>query len=98
MHTTIRKVTKVWTCKDGTRLRICDMTDSHLNNAIKFLERKASELRIEMPYPSFQGEMAQFYAEREYDAFQESSNDEIAQQICPLYDSLVEAQYRRTTK
>jgi len=27
-----------WTCKDGTQIKMCKMTDSHLKNAIKLFE------------------------------------------------------------
>lgn len=27
-----RKVTKIWTTREGERIRICDMTDKHLRN------------------------------------------------------------------
>ena len=30
----------VWECKNGDEVKLKDMTDSHLNNAIKYLERK----------------------------------------------------------
>ena len=37
----MRKQTKLWRMKSGERIRICDMTDEHLDNAIKMLERFA---------------------------------------------------------
>ena len=37
----MRKVTKVWKQKDGTKIRICDMTDSHLENATNLLQKYA---------------------------------------------------------
>jgi len=36
---TIRKQTKIWKTRDGRKVRICDMTDEHLMNTIKYLER-----------------------------------------------------------
>lgn len=38
----IRRQTKLWRKADGTTLRICDMDDSHLKNAIKMLIRNAN--------------------------------------------------------
>lgn len=72
----MRKVTKKWTQKDGTKIRICDMKDSHLLNSIKMLNRMVETERATLWYPCFQGEMAQFYAEQEYENFM--SDDECA--------------------
>jgi len=41
-----RKQTKLWKTKDGNILRICDMEDSHLLNAIRLLQRRAEARRI----------------------------------------------------
>lgn len=38
----MRKQTKLWTTKSGDRIRICDMSDSHVMNTIRLLQRKAA--------------------------------------------------------
>lgn len=86
----MRKETAYWTCKDGRRLRICDMDDRHLLNTIRFLER-ALEDRKACPPPSFQGEMAQFFADMEWEAMQELDTSD----AYPIYDKLVADARRR---
>ena len=34
---------RIHTTKDGTKIKLCDMTDSHLAATIQLMERKASE-------------------------------------------------------
>jgi hypothetical protein len=34
---------RIHTTKDGTKIKLCDMTDSHLAATIRMMERKASE-------------------------------------------------------
>jgi signal recognition particle subunit SEC65 len=68
----IRKQTSKWTTKDGTKVRLCDMSDSHLHNAINIVE-KAAELKrrdnllfyLGCPEPT--GDMAQLAFDREVD-------------------------------
>jgi len=87
-----RKCTKLWTQSDGTKIRICDMSDGHLRNTIRFLERKLKDMQDTMPEPCFQGELAQLYAEREYEAFMEADPGD----IWPIYYDLVEDAGRRS--
>ncbi|KKM18777.1 hypothetical protein LCGC14_1662320 [marine sediment metagenome] len=35
----IRKQTKLWKIRDGSKIRICDMSDGHITNSIKMLLR-----------------------------------------------------------
>jgi hypothetical protein len=68
--------TKMWTQKNGVKIRIRDMTDSHLTNTINLLARQTQVMLSRIPYPDFSGEMAQYYAEGEYDSVMESSLEE----------------------
>ena len=86
-----RKVTKVWTTREGERVRICDMTDEHLRNAIASCERLHAQAQSGLPFPIFGGDMAQFCAERDYDSFQASGPEE----SFPLYLDLCDEQLRR---
>lgn len=69
MEIKIRKQTAKWTTKDKRKIRVCDMTDSHLLNTIKWIYRKCEkELEEAQLYcPSFQGEMAQYFAEQAWE-------------------------------
>jgi hypothetical protein len=60
----MRKVTKKWKMKDGTKIRICDMTDLHLVNAMMVVENHArrvynQDLSLLISMPEMQGEQAQ---------------------------------------
>jgi hypothetical protein len=91
----IRKVTKKWTTIDGRKARMCDMTDSHLLNAIAICQRMHRAVQLDTPYPSLNGEMAQFYAEQDWSSLQDSNDPSDS---FPLYDDLcLEARRRRLT-
>ena len=67
----IRKQTKKWTTKDGTKIRICDMSDNHLKNTINLLQHNFDsyiERAIVNGYnilTTIQGEMAEFEIDNE---------------------------------
>lgn len=90
----IRKITKQWTTGDGQKIRICDMADSHLLNAIAFCERTHEHTQQTAEPPAFQGEMAQWCAERDWERLQESGPEE----TFPLYLDLCEEADRRGLK
>lgn len=92
-----RKVTKVWTTKDGTRVRICDMTDSHLCNTIRFLQRAHDRAVTDaFAFASlFDGEsMASYYADQDADNAAQSTPDD----VFPLYSDLLAEAERRGLK
>lgn len=88
---TMRKITKLWKQKNGVKLRICDMTDGHLQNTIALLERKAEMEKSAIPYPMFNGDMAQFFAERDYDRAMAAD----ASYFYPIYEDLCLERERR---
>jgi hypothetical protein len=87
----VNKVTKLWTTREGEKIRICDMTDRHLLNAIKRCERLHRQLQQECSFPDFGGEMAQMYAEQDFDRFMSSTPEE----SFPLYTDLCDEAHRR---
>lgn len=90
---------KKWTKKDGTKIRIKDMTDTHLVNTVKMLIRKADIDRENtlMCFPSFASEdsMASYYAEQEWDSLNWMTPFEYAKQEYPIFNDLLDEVYRR---
>jgi len=83
----------MWTTKKGEKVRIKDMTDSHLLNTIKLIERNhRDELNAAYSVASIlTGEMATFCAERDIDCME----DEGPSYTHPLYSDLVDEAERR---
>lgn len=68
----LHKQTKLWTTRDGRKIRICDMDDSHLLNTVKLLQRVAEAKRIYttdfyLSTPGPTADMASYYFEQECD-------------------------------
>ena len=91
------KQTKLWTTKDGRRLRICDMDDAHLINTIRLLQRVAEAKRIETSVfyvtcntPTSDGALDCF--NREFDSVMESTYEDY---LPPIYYNLVSDATRR---
>lgn len=63
---------KYWTCKDGRKIKIKDLTISHIKNIIKFLKKRGfitpSILEFYLTCSRPNGEMAQLEFERECNA------------------------------
>jgi len=85
----MRKQTKRWKTREGSKIRICDMEDSHLINSINMLKRKAERYKYTVPYPMFNGEMAQMMAEREYDVMMDMTDEELAEDLWPIFEQLM---------
>jgi hypothetical protein len=88
--------TRLWKTKDGTKIRIKDMEDSHLLNTIRFLEKQTVRLNMReldemmsFPYPN--GEMAQHAFDQEFNMIGSAEPNV----HFPIYDDLVNEASRR---
>lgn len=76
-----------WICKDGTQVRIEDMSDKHLMNTIRLIERAFTiAVGRYLVGPAPQGEMAQDAFEAEYDALEEEGPGAVHPQYEVLCD------------
>lgn len=84
---------KMWTTKTGEKIRIKDLTDSHLLNILKLLERaKSGQDNIMCGYASMlTGEIATYYADRAV----EEAMDETVEERFPIYEHLHTEAIRR---
>jgi hypothetical protein len=87
----ISKQMALWTTKEGKKIRICDMEDSHLLNSIRLIERRVCELKANVDPPSFNGEMAQMHAEQMYLNFMDLTIED----FFPVYGKLILDALRR---
>lgn len=84
----MKKEDPTWKTKDGRVVRVCDMTDSHLLNTIRFLERQHAQLMFTIPYPNFNGEMAQICAEQEWEQLQNSNPEDTYPILSVMYEEV----------
>lgn len=95
----MRKQTKLWTTRDGRRIRICDMDDSHLKNTIAMLERGSKVSWEDQLYEAacmmswFSGDsMASYYADQGFDNASQQSPDDF---LPDIYYNLCDDRQRR---
>ena len=86
--------TKMWTMKSGEKIRIKDMSDSHLINTIRILKRvHADDTANLFAFAStLSGDMATYYADQDCDRMIEMDSTH------PLYDELTDEADRRNLK
>jgi len=66
-----KQLAKTWTMRDGTVIKISDMSDRHLINTLNYLWRNAEELRtraafaLDIAAEQTNGEMAAYYLEQD---------------------------------
>lgn len=95
----IRKQTSLWRTEGGEKIRICDMSDNHLNNTIAMVDRykivKEAAL-IRLGYETLmtmRGEMTVDSIERGLDALEQCELRH--EEVHPLYQNLLMEQERR---
>jgi hypothetical protein len=90
---------RVWTTREGVEIYIKDMTDKHLINSLRMLERNTEAGRQkaiamgELFLTTLQGDMAQYTVEQDLANLESGEID--TRDIFPVYDDLVEeAEFR----
>lgn len=64
----------IWTDQTGGEFYcLCEIEDSHMVNIIRMLRRRSI-----LPFPNFQGEIAQMYAEQEWAAYEEGRDETLS--------------------
>ena len=95
----MKKQTKIWKCKDGTKIRIRDMESSHLLNTIKMLKRatyirhKESIKLGEQMLCILQSEMAIMSVENDLNNMYENEPDPL--DYFPIYENLINEAAKR---
>ncbi len=62
------EIVEHWTMKDGTNIKISDMSESHLDNTIKMLERKYGDISLSRysPYKALKKEQKKRNNRKQY--------------------------------
>jgi hypothetical protein len=91
--------TKMWTTREGEKILVKDMTDLHIINTLRMLERMADRWRMNALADAYfflgqvHGEMAELALERELEDIEENGID--PNKITPVYDTLVDEAIKR---
>lgn len=100
MTNLVAETITLWRTRDGTVLRICDMTDQHLSNAIKMLENRARnhDHNIDLGYQALaytHGEMAEYAIESGIRSLEDEGGGTDSLKYDPQYKALKREQKRR---
>jgi hypothetical protein len=90
-----------WTTKDGRKIKIRDMTDSHLLNTIAILERVAKSHKVQEMLAAYsclsmlQGEYATYAAEQDINRIANEDVSDFLLRTNDSYEHLLEESGRR---
>lgn len=85
-------MTKVWTTQNGVTIYIKDMTDSHLLNAICFLEKKHTEAYLKLGINPFHEDSMASYC---FDQTLQQEMITVIEERFPIYLQLIREKERR---
>lgn len=99
-RSSIPKQTKVWTTSAKKKIRICDMRDDHLINAIRCVRQYAESQRLNHALfaSTLNGDIAMGLAEDEQIRLDELHIDDLAIECTPIYENLLLDAERRGLK
>jgi hypothetical protein len=83
---------KIWTTAEGEAIPINCLENGHLLNILRYLERRAKAEFVDLPFPSSNGEMAQYYLEQ---AWEHAMAEGPGYCLPPIYDDLAAEAARR---
>lgn len=101
MASRLKPTKTIWVAKDGQRVRVKDMGDTHLVNTIRLLRRHATRLIDENLSAAYsiegylQGEMAQVAIAQDIDILEESDPEELLADSVPCYETMLDEAERR---
>lgn len=96
-RTGIPKQTKIWTTSGKKKIRVCDMDDNHLKNAIRYVRQYAESHRLNHAEfaSTLSGDIASSLAEEEQVRLAELHVDDLAIEVSPIHENLLLEAERR---
>ena len=91
----------VWVTREGQRVRVQDLSDSHLSNTIQFLRRRVTTFRInyalraDQAIASLNGEQARYSIEDGAAYTLSLQDDDFLAEVIPTWASLLKEADRR---
>jgi len=97
----VKPTKTVWVTKSGQRIKVRDMTDSHLVNTIRYLRRHAEISITQYLHAAYSmegylsGEMAQVFIAQDIDMLEEADADEMLSDAVPCWETMLDEVEKR---